>query len=122
VALNNADNKLENIWSSSGSLPTVFGHEVVEACIDPGPTPAFSLDNGVELADLSDARQVQVAGVSQKISLAAYWSELMGQAVVPTAYSLGVRLGLPHVESGFVSGAFPRGLTLRSAVLSAFSP
>jgi hypothetical protein len=121
VVLNNASNTLENIWRSVGSLPAVFGHEVVEACTDPGPTPGFSLDNGEELADLGQAKVVPVPGLQQSISIAAYWSELMGGPVVPTAYSMRVFLGLSHAQSGFVSGAFGRSQTVRSEVLAAFN-
>jgi hypothetical protein len=120
--LNNASRTLDDIWASRGSLPAVFGHEVVEACTDPGPTTAFILDNNEELADLSDTRVVRLPGVQQDITLAAYWSQLLGNAVVPTSYSLRVLLGLAAATSGFLSGALPRGQGARSAVLSAFNP
>jgi hypothetical protein len=121
VVLNNASRTLDDIWASPGSLPAVFAHEVVEACTDPGPTTAFILDDNEELADLSDTRVVRLSSVQQDITLAAYWSQLLGSAVVPTSYSLRVFLGLSSATPGFLSAALPRGHGARSAVLSAFN-
>jgi hypothetical protein len=113
-------NTADNIWNSIGSLPAVFAHEVVEACTD--PANGFRLDNGEELADLNDARSVQLPGIPQKISLAAYWSELAGVAVVPTSYSLRIALGLRPSESLFFEGVQPRGSTVRNTILAKFNP
>jgi hypothetical protein len=120
--LNWSANTAANVWNSSGSLPAVFAHEVVEACTDPGK--GFRLDNGEELADLSDSRSVQLPGIAQDISLAAYWSELSGVAVVPTSYSLRIAFGLQRSQSMFLGGALsvPRGSTIRNAILKMFNP
>lgn len=117
--LNWAGNTPANVWNSIGSLPAVFVHEVVEACTD--PANGFRLDNGDELADLADARSVRLPGIVQDVSLAAYWSELFGEAVVPTAYSLRVAFGVPRSQSFHLEGQ-PRGGGLRTAILAKFNP
>jgi hypothetical protein len=115
--LNWSANTLDNIWNSTGSLPAVFAHEVVEACTD--PATGFRLDNGEELADLDDVRTVQLPGIQQKISLAAYWSELSGMAVVPMAYSLRIGLDLKASDSAFFEG--PQSST-RATLLEKSNP
>jgi len=120
TVLNWSANTLDNIWNSTGSLPAAFAHEVVEACTDPTTTTGFRLDNGDELADLDDARtDIQLPGIQQKISLAAYWSELSGMAVVPTGYSLRIGLDLKASDSAFFEG--PQSST-RTMLLQKFNP
>jgi hypothetical protein len=120
TVLNWSGNTADNIWNSVGSLPAVFGHEVVEACTD--PANGFRLDNGEELADLNDSRSVALPGIRQAISLAAYWSELSGMAVVPTSYSLRIAFGLRSSQSFFLGSAAPRGSAIRNSILAMFNP
>jgi hypothetical protein len=117
AVLNWSANTVDNIWNSAGSLPAVFAHEVVEACTD--PANGFRLDNGQELADLNDSRSVQLPGIPQPISLAAYWSQLAGVAVVPTSYSLRIAFGLSSSESRFFGGPLS---SMRKTVLERVNP
>ena len=43
VVLNWSGNTADNIWQSSGSLPAVFAHELVEACSDPDGSTGYRL-------------------------------------------------------------------------------
>ncbi len=83
-----------SLWNSSGGIPAVLSHEMVEACSDPDTSSGFRLDNGQEIGDINDVRGIQLPGISQTLGLAAYWSDLRGSGVVPSSYSVRITLGL----------------------------
>jgi hypothetical protein len=87
-------NPAASLWNSSGGIPAVLSHEMVEACSDPDTSSGFHLDNGEEIGDINDVRGVQLPGITQTLGLAAYWSDLRGSGVVPNGYSLRITLGL----------------------------
>jgi hypothetical protein len=125
VVTNLSGNTEENIWQSSGALPTVFTHEVVEACTDPDDTSGYRLtpppkatDPGEnELCDYAVSAVVRLPGFARDVNLEGYWSNVHDSWVVPTEYSLRAALGqqtrtfVPNVGSA-LGGA----TSLRAAV------
>jgi|GEM_PF-6476462 len=93
VLLHQSASTAEEAWHY---LPGVFSHELVEACTDPDTTSGFHVvidGKPEELCDLDDTRPVRLNGFAPEVKLAAYWSELGREAVVPTVYSLRAALG-----------------------------
>lgn len=130
VVLNWAGNTADNIWESSGALPVVFTHEVVEACTDPDgsgyhlDSPPNAADPGEnELCDYaatdsSPSSLLPLSGFSRQVRLEGYWSNLDATWVVPTTYSLRALLGqqtrefVPSVRSALGTGS------VRSAIVA----
>lgn len=112
VVLHQSASTLDHSWHY---IPGVFSHELVEACTDPEPPGGFLFQDGDEICDLNDERHVNLTGLDHEIDLAAYQSQLENKAVVPTAYSLRIVMGLrpadsvssvkPFVKNGSVSAA-----------------
>jgi hypothetical protein len=122
AVLNWSANTAKNVWNSSGCLPAVLAHELVEACTDPDTSTGYRLDNGEELADLKDVRTVRLPGLPRDIGVAAYWSDLANAPVVPTAYSLRVSLGKRSTESVSSVRAAIQGTSVRNAILAGCNP
>jgi hypothetical protein len=113
---------VDSLWNSRGCIPAVLAHEMVEACSDPDTTSGFRLDNGDEIGDINDVREVQLPGIPQKLGLAAYWSDLRGSGVVPSAYSLRITLGLhPTDKLPSLATAVGRG-SLQAAMRARLEP
>jgi hypothetical protein len=119
VLLHQSASTVEEAWHY---LPSVFSHELVEACTDPDVRTGFIVNPVGEICDMGDERAVQLPGLEHEINLSAYWSELEREAVVPTALSLRVALGMRKNDS--VSGvrASIQGTSVRDFIMAGFNP
>jgi hypothetical protein len=119
VALNIAGQTTDHTFRF---LTGVFTHELVEACTDPDTTSGYRLDNGDELADLNDTREITLPGLDHAVELAAYWSELDQEAVVPTSLSFRIAAGLSRRDTLPSARAVLNGRTMRTFILQGFNP
>jgi hypothetical protein len=119
VLLHQSASTVEESWHY---LPSVFSHEVVEACTDPDVKSGFILNTVGELCDMDEDRVVQLPGLEHEIKLAVYWSELERAAVAPTTYSLRVALGKRLTEAIPSVRAAIQGVSVRNAILAGCNP
>ena len=103
-------------------LPSVFSHELVEACTDPDVSSGFILNTVGELCDMDEDRAVQLPDLEHEIKLAVYWSELERAAVAPTAYSLRVALGKKAAEAIPSVRTAIQGNSIRNVILVGCNP
>ena len=119
VLLHQSASTAEESWQY---LPSVFSHEVVEACTDPDVRSGFILNTVGELCDMDEDRIVLLPHLEHKIKLSVYWSELERSTVAPTLYSLRVALDKRPTEAiPSLKGAIS-GNSVREAILAGCNP
>jgi hypothetical protein len=99
-------------------LPSVFSHELVEACTDPDIRSGFILNTVGELCDMDEDQVVQLPGLEHEVRLSLYWSELERAAVAPTTYSLRVAIGKRSTEAIPSVRAAIQGASVLNAILA----
>jgi len=119
VLLHQSAGTVEESWHY---LPSVFSHELVEACTDPDVKSGFILNTVGELCDMDEDRAVQLPGFEHEVKLSVYWSELERTAVAPTTYSLRVALGKRSTEVIPSVQAAIQGTSVREAILAGCNP
>jgi hypothetical protein len=115
VLLHQSASAVEESWHY---LPSVFTHELVEACTDPDVKSGFILNTVGELCDMGEDRAVQLPGLEHEVKLSVYWSELERAAVAPTTYSLRVALGKRSTEAIPSVRRAIQGASVRNAILA----
>jgi hypothetical protein len=94
----------------------------VEACTDPEPPGGFLFQDGDEICDLNDERHVNLIGLDHEVDLSAYQSQLEKKAVVPTAYSLRIALGLRPTDAVSSVKPFVKSGSVLAAILARCNP
>ena len=115
VLLHQAKSTAEESWHY---LPSVFSHELVEACSDPDVKSGFILNTVGELCDMDEDLVIQLPGLEHEIKLSVYWSELERSTVAPTTYSLRIALGKRSNEEIAKLRLAISGGSVRSAILA----
>ncbi len=119
VLLHQSASTTEESWHY---LPSVFSHELVEACTDPDVSSGFTLNTVGELCDMDEDRPIRLPGLEHEIKLSVYWSELERAAVAPTTYSLRIALGKRSTDVvPSVRTAIHRS-SIRAAILEGCNP
>ena len=119
VLLHQSASRLDEAWHY---LPSVFTHELVEACTDPDVKSGFILNTVGELCDMNEERVVELPGLEHEIKLSVYWSELERKPVAPTTYSLRVALGKRPSDSIPSTKALIQQSSVRDFILAGCNP
>jgi len=119
VLLHQSASTAEDSWRY---LPSIFSHELVEACTDPDVKSGFIVSPVGEICDMNEDQVVQLPGLPHEVKLSVYWSELERATVAPTTYSLRVALGKKASDDIPRVNALIGGQSVRSFILAGCDP